>query len=149
MIGVLLGTAYLFTEEAVEGNAIVENFQREAMSCRSTVLLESGPGHSTRCIPTPFYKTFQDTKRRYIAEGRSSEEIRAELENLNLGRLRIASKGIVREPAPPAEAPIAQRYASVDTDRQHQDGMYMIGQLAALCGSVCRMAELHRQCVGE
>ena len=42
-IGVLLGTAYLFTREAVETGAIMPAFQSEAVECRTTALLESGP----------------------------------------------------------------------------------------------------------
>ena len=75
-IGVLIGTAYLFTEEAVQGNAIVEGFQSEALECTGTVLLESGAGHSTRCVPTPFHETFKQTKRKLAAEGRPADEIK-------------------------------------------------------------------------
>ncbi|MGH3841596.1 MAG: nitronate monooxygenase, partial [Pseudonocardiaceae bacterium] len=48
-IGVLMGTAYLFTEEAVRAGAIQPGFQRAAMACEHTVLLETAPGHATRC----------------------------------------------------------------------------------------------------
>jgi acyl transferase domain-containing protein/NAD(P)H-dependent flavin oxidoreductase YrpB (nitropropane dioxygenase family)/NADP-dependent 3-hydroxy acid dehydrogenase YdfG len=139
-IGVLLGTGYLFTEEAVAAGAIVEGFQRAALGCRHTVLLETGPGHSTRCVDTPFYETFRQVKRRLVTEGRPPEDIRNELENLNLGRLRIASKGIVREEAEPA----APRYVEVNGERQRREGMFMIGQLASLRKSVCRIADLHQ-----
>jgi len=137
-IGVLLGTGYLFTEEAVAAGAIVEGFQGAALDCRHTVLLETGPGHSTRCVDTPFYETFRQAKRRLVGEGRPPEEIRGELENLNLGRLRIASKGIVRD-----EDAGRPRYVGVDAERQRREGMFMIGQLAALRKGVCRIADLH------
>jgi len=139
-IGVLLGTGYLFTEEAVAAGAIVEGFQREALGCAHTVLLETGPGHSTRCVDTPFYETFREAKRRLLAEGKSPEELRRELEALNLGRLRIASKGIARDGEAEGNGP---RYVEVDPERQHRDGMFMIGQLAALRKGVCRIADLH------
>jgi NAD(P)H-dependent flavin oxidoreductase YrpB (nitropropane dioxygenase family) len=42
-VGVLIGTAYLFTEEAVKGGAITARFQQEALACGDTVLLETGP----------------------------------------------------------------------------------------------------------
>ena len=42
-VGVLVGTGYLFTEEAVSSGAIVHTFQQEAVSCTRTVLLEVGP----------------------------------------------------------------------------------------------------------
>src|SRR5262249_52911881 len=49
-LGVLMGTAYLFTREAVEGGAIMPRFQREAITCQDTVLLQTAPGHAIRCV---------------------------------------------------------------------------------------------------
>src|SRR5262249_6838473 len=63
-VGVLIGTAYLFTREAVASGAIVPRFQQEALGCQETVLLESGPGHAIRCVPTPYAETFEAEKRR-------------------------------------------------------------------------------------
>ena len=39
-----MGTAYLFTEEAVNSGAIVKTFQKAAIGCEETVLLETGQG---------------------------------------------------------------------------------------------------------
>src|SRR4029079_5362920 len=138
-VGVLLGTGYLFTRECVEGGAIVDGFQREAISCEETILLESGVGHATRCAKTPFGDLFAGEKRRLRREGRSKEEIRESLEMLNLGRLRIASKGITRDGASEAGALV-----ELDDARQRLDGMYMIGQVAALRDRVCTVEELHQ-----
>lgn len=136
-IGVLLGTGYLFTEEAVRDGAITRTFQEEAVACARTVLLETGPGHATRCVATPFVDAFQRERRRLQAEGRSPEEIHDTLEGLNLGRLRIASKGIARNPASGA------RFVTVSEEEQRTDGMYMIGQAAMLRDRVCTISELH------
>ncbi|MPY88885.1 MAG: SDR family oxidoreductase [Luteitalea sp.] len=140
-IGVVMGTAYLFTEEAVASGAILEGFQEEAMTCRRTVLLETGPGHSTRCAETPFCEAFRTAKRNLVDRGRSAEEIRDELESLNVGRLRIASKGITRDANQPANA--EPRYVLVHAEQQREDGMYMLGQLAVLRESTCRITDLH------
>jgi acyl transferase domain-containing protein/NAD(P)H-dependent flavin oxidoreductase YrpB (nitropropane dioxygenase family)/NAD(P)-dependent dehydrogenase (short-subunit alcohol dehydrogenase family) len=143
-IGALLGTAYLFTREAVETGAIIEGFQQEAIECRRTVLLESGPGHSTRCVETPFAQVFEQEKRRLAREGKSAEEIRAALEDLNVGRLRIASKGINRHPLY-RQDPQAPKFINVSEPSQHAEGMYMIGQVAALRDETCTIEELHRE----
>ena len=158
-IGVLLGTAYLFTEEAVESGAIVKGFQEVAIECDRTVTLETGPGHSTRCAETPFARSFQEEKRKLLREGRSSEEIRDALEMLNIGRLRVASKGIDRNGSPvdiagpegakPPNEPIHEderdrKFVEVMADEQRARGMYMIGQVAALRSRTCRIEELHR-----
>ena len=57
-VGALMGTAYLFTSEAVETGAIVEKFQQAAIECHETVLFETGPGHAIRCINSPYKRTF-------------------------------------------------------------------------------------------
>ncbi len=97
-VGVLLGTAYLFTAEAVATGAITPGFQQEAVRCMATVLLESGPGHATRCADTAFAQVFRAEQRGLAAEALPAGEVRARLERLNLGRLRIASKGVRRNP---------------------------------------------------
>ncbi|QDU21056.1 type I polyketide synthase [Urbifossiella limnaea] len=134
-VGVLLGTAYLFTTEAVAGGAITDRFQREALACADTVLLETGPGHAIRCIPTPYAETFEAEKRRLRAEGKSPLDVGLALERMNLGRLRVASKGVDRA--------AGTGLAAVSGDDQFARGMYMIGQVAALRDGVTTVAELH------
>ncbi|MES0872717.1 SDR family NAD(P)-dependent oxidoreductase [Sinimarinibacterium thermocellulolyticum] len=136
-LGALMGTAYLFTREIVASGAIVQTFQDEALRCTRTVNLESGPGHASRCVDTPFARTFFDERRRLLREQRSVEDIRDALEDLNLGRLRIAAKGLDRG----ADGKIVV----VPEDRQRSDGMYMIGQVATLRDRVQTLAELHAE----
>jgi acyl transferase domain-containing protein/NAD(P)H-dependent flavin oxidoreductase YrpB (nitropropane dioxygenase family)/NAD(P)-dependent dehydrogenase (short-subunit alcohol dehydrogenase family)/acyl carrier protein len=141
-VGVLLGTAYLFTEEAVASGAIQKTFQEQAQLCRQTVLLETGPGHSTRCVDTPYAAAFLQEKRRLLQSGMPAEEIRVALESLNLGRLRIASKGVTRHPRFDQD-PAAPKLIEIDKKEQVAQGMYMIGQVAALRHTVCTIASLH------
>jgi acyl transferase domain-containing protein/NAD(P)H-dependent flavin oxidoreductase YrpB (nitropropane dioxygenase family) len=142
-VGVLLGTAYLFTEEAVASGAIVPGFQESAVRCRRTVLLETGPGHSTRCVDSPFAAAFESERRRLTAEGRPAEEIRNALEALNLGRLRIASKGVDRHPGFGRD-PGAPKLQPLTPEEQQVQGMFMIGQVAALRDATCTIEALHR-----
>ena len=142
-IGVLLGTAYLFTREIVETGAVVRGFQREALRCVGTALLESGPGHVTRCAVSPFVETFQTNRTQLRARGVSAEDTREALEQLNLGRLRIASKGFRRRAATEDGHPHSH-LAEVRETAQYAEGMYMMGQVAALRGATCTIAELHR-----
>lgn len=140
-IGVLMGTAYLFTEEAVSSGAIVRGFQSEAVRCDRTVLLETGPGHATRCVDTPYVHTFQEERRRLAGEGKSPDEVWRALEELNLGRLRIASKGITRRSHAADDSP--GRFVSLSETDQRAEGMYMIGQVAGLRGAVTTIEKLH------
>jgi acyl transferase domain-containing protein/NAD(P)H-dependent flavin oxidoreductase YrpB (nitropropane dioxygenase family)/NAD(P)-dependent dehydrogenase (short-subunit alcohol dehydrogenase family) len=143
-VGVLLGTAYLFTEEAVSSQAIVRGFQEEAIRCDRTVLLETGPGHSTRCAETAFADAFQREKQRLQREGKPPEEVRNELEMLNIGRLRVASKGVTRAGRPSPEGASAGSLVDVADEEQRREGMYMIGQVAALRDRTCTIEQLHQ-----
>ena len=144
-IGVLMGTAYLFTPEAVETGAIGLAFQDEALACHRTTLLESGVGHATRCAQTPFAEEFRSTRRRLLAEGRPPEEVRVQLELLNVGRLRIAAKGVTRPVRPTPLVPLqaAPPLEHVPEADQRREGLYMIGQLATLRDGRLSMAALH------
>ena len=51
-VGVLAGTAYLFTQEAVASGAIQQAFQTAAVGCEATVTLEATPGYATRALPS-------------------------------------------------------------------------------------------------
>ncbi len=134
-VGLLVGTAYLFTEEAVAAGAIVRQFQEAALKCEDTVLLETGPGHAIRCIDNPYKETFDRNRAELKSKGKSRDEIREELELANLGRLRIASKGMARGESNQLEP--------VSPERQWHDGMYMIGQVAALHERLTTVSELH------
>ncbi len=138
-IGVLMGTAYLFTEQAVAAGAIAPGFQRAALACERTVLLETAPGHATRCADSPYVRTFTDTQARLVAAGAPRDQMWAELERLNLGRLRIASKGLRRDGAALVE---------VDEQAQHQDGMVMLGEVATLRSATTTIEALHTQVTG-
>jgi acyl transferase domain-containing protein/NAD(P)H-dependent flavin oxidoreductase YrpB (nitropropane dioxygenase family)/NAD(P)-dependent dehydrogenase (short-subunit alcohol dehydrogenase family)/acyl carrier protein len=135
-IGVLMGTAYLFTEEAVACSAIEPGFQAAAIACDRTILLETAPGHATRCTDSEYAKAFAAEKTRLEREGRTPEETWEALEQLNLGRLRIASKGLERREG---------ELVRVDAGTQAREGMFMIGQVAALRSSTLTIAELHRE----
>ena len=137
-VGVLVGTAYLFTKEAVETGAIVPGFQDEAVRCTETVLLETGPGHEIRVSPTPYIQTFEQERIRLLASGEGTSGLREALEGMNAGRLRLAAKGVERKNG--RSSPLLQ----VGLEGQVARGMYMLGQAAALQSNVSTISELHR-----
>jgi acyl transferase domain-containing protein/NAD(P)H-dependent flavin oxidoreductase YrpB (nitropropane dioxygenase family)/NAD(P)-dependent dehydrogenase (short-subunit alcohol dehydrogenase family) len=138
--GVLMGTAYLFTEEAVKCGAIVPGYQREAIVCDKTVLLKTGLGHLVRVAETPFATEFERQRKTLLGDGSSADEMKVKLEGLMLGRLRLASKGILRENG--------GELIAADDERQARQGVYMVGQVVGLRSSVCKMADLHRDVCG-
>ena len=134
-IGVLMGTAYLFTAEAVTHGAIQPLFQRQAVEAEATVVLETAPGHVTRCLPSPFTGQFDRLRRDLLDQGTADREVWRRLEDLNVGRLRIASKGLRRE---------GELLVAADETVQHDEGLFMAGQVAVLRNTTTDIAALHR-----
>ena len=133
--GVLMGTAYLFTAEAVDSGAIVPQFQQQAIECRKTVTLESGTGHANRCAETAFAAEFHERRRTLLQTALTPPQMKDELDGLGLGRLRLATKGKVR---------VGDAIVDVDETTQLRDGMYMLGEVATLRQRVITIGKLHR-----
>ncbi|TDV56075.1 acyl transferase domain-containing protein [Actinophytocola oryzae] len=134
-VGMLMGTAYLFTEEAVATGAIGAVFQREVLNASGTALVRTGPGYVTRCVPSPFVTALPEHAARLRAAGLSDPAVRDALEELCVGRLRTASRGLVRTEA---------GLAAVDEDRQLADGLFMAGEVAGLRSTTTTVEALHR-----
>ncbi|RKN03761.1 type I polyketide synthase [Streptomyces radicis] len=132
--GVLMGTAYLFTEEAVRAGAITPGFQRRIAEAEETDLLETAPGHATRCARSPFSDDFAALKERLRADGVPDREAWERLERFNVGRLRLASKGIER---------VGDELRAVDERRQAAEGMFMAGEVVVLRSDVTTLGALH------
>ncbi|MET4926106.1 SDR family oxidoreductase [Streptomyces sp. PSRA5] len=132
--GVLMGTAYLFTEEAVRGGAIQPLFQRRILDAERTDLLETAPGHATRCARSAISTDFAALKDELREQGVPDREIWERLERFNVGRLRLASKGIER---------VGDDLLAVDEARQSDEGMFMAGEVVVLRESVTTVAALH------
>lgn len=143
-VGVLMGTAYLFTREAVSAGAILQEFQNQAVDCEKTALLQSGVGVYTRCAETAFCDEFENTRQQLLREEKSEQETLLALELLNVGRLRIASKGLARVADDSGNA----RLADVDVETQRRTGIYMMGEVARLRREALAMADLHAQVSG-
>ncbi|MFB6435216.1 SDR family NAD(P)-dependent oxidoreductase [Streptomyces sp. NPDC056411] len=136
-IGVLMGTAYLFTEEAVATGAVLPGFQHTALACDRTVLLRTAPGHATRCAETPYTDDFAAAERRLADAGTDPRARWEELERRNLGRLRIASKGL-RHTDEGHPAPVGEH-------EQREQGLFMMGQAATLRRATTTVAALHAE----
>ncbi|MFD4877875.1 SDR family NAD(P)-dependent oxidoreductase [Streptomyces sp. NPDC058420] len=135
-VGVLMGTAYLFTEEAVTRGTVQPLFQEQVVRATRTALLETAPGHATRCIPSPFSDNYLLFEAELREQGVPDRQIWEKLERLNVGRLRIASKGVERD--------AAGALTSVDEQRQLAEGMFMAGEVAVLRSATTTIDALHR-----
>lgn len=136
--GFLVGTLTLFSQEAVTTGAISPLFQKVLLDCKDTVLLETAPGHQSRCAVTPFADEFLRQRSQALQEGLSGSELATRLDGLILGRLRLATKGLRRE---------ENHLVPVTEDEQLQQGMFMVGEVAALQHSVEPLQQLLEQLI--
>jgi len=134
-VGILMGTAYALTVEALEAGALTPEFQRQTLSCDLTSILDLGSGHQIRCAPTEFCGEFNALRRKLMQQGKSTAAIQSELETLSLGRLRLAVKGHRRN----ADGTVER----IDTIAQGKDGLYMIGQAACLISRIRSISAVH------
>jgi acyl transferase domain-containing protein/NAD(P)-dependent dehydrogenase (short-subunit alcohol dehydrogenase family)/NAD(P)H-dependent flavin oxidoreductase YrpB (nitropropane dioxygenase family) len=135
-IGVLMGTAYLFTDEAVHTSAITGRFRDEALACRRSITIETRPGHAVRCAPTPFIDAFERERLELRSSGLPHDTVADALEAVVAGRLRIASKGIERR---------GDELCEVGEETQRTEGLYMLGDVATLRESRTTIAALHEE----
>ncbi|MDG4771492.1 type I polyketide synthase [Solwaraspora sp. WMMD792] len=133
-VGVLMGTAYLFTAEAVAHGAIQPTFARMAREATRTALLETAPGHVTRCLQSDFVDDFHALRAELESAGLENRQVWEHLELLNVGRLRIASKGKRRD---------GDALVDVDEAAQLSEGMFMAGQVAVLREQETTVSALH------
>ncbi|PTU33008.1 type I polyketide synthase [Stenotrophobium rhamnosiphilum] len=133
-IGVLMGTAYIATAEAVSDGAVLESFQQSAIVGGETALVETAPGHAIRCLPSGFLDLFEREKARLQNDGIEQKEIWKQMEALTVGRLRIATKGVDY---------VDGKLSAISAETQAAEGMYMIGQIIAMKRAVITVAELH------
>jgi len=132
--GLQVGTAYLYTEEAVNDGAITEIYQQTIIDENKTLLLKSGSGQESRCAPSAFSDFFMEEKSRMEQEGLSSGDVMQKLEALNLGRLRIAAKGINR---------VDGELVSLSESQQLEQGLYMTGTVSEIMQETTTIAALH------
>lgn len=125
LIGLQMGTAYLFCSEAVSSGALRREYQQELQQASETWVLPLGPGHANRVCPSPFARDFLARRREWRGQGLDPAETGRRLEELCRGRLRLAAKG-------------------GDAGESQNQGMFLSGQTAAQHAETTTIESLHR-----
>jgi len=134
-VGIQMGTSYLFTKEAVKSGAIVKEYQKQIIEKNETVLLEAAPGQESRSVTSPYTEFFLKEKQKMLSKGMDSKEVWIKLEELNLGRLRVAAKGMIRENG---------KLRKLTEEEQLERGLYMTGEVTDLIQKTTSIKSLHK-----
>ncbi len=130
-IALQAGTAFFFTHDILESGQITPAYQRAALAARETVLVGSTVNLPLRCAPNDFTAAARGLEAAWHQEGLATNERRQRMEHHNLGRTRVAAKGIERNPTWDGRDP-SQRYRPVPPARTFSDGAFTMGQGAAV-----------------
>jgi acyl transferase domain-containing protein/NAD(P)H-dependent flavin oxidoreductase YrpB (nitropropane dioxygenase family)/NAD(P)-dependent dehydrogenase (short-subunit alcohol dehydrogenase family) len=133
--GIQMGTAYLYTKEAVTSGAIQSEYQKQLIAKNETILLETALGQETRAVDTPYTTFFLQEKQQMLSKGMNPKEAWMKLEELNLGRSRIAAKGVERRKG---------ELVKLSNDEQIEKGLYMTGEVTGLLQKTISVKTLHR-----
>ena len=139
-IGIMMGTAYLFTREILSTGAVVENYQQIALECKKTVVMESGGGHAIRCAITPMTTEFTKIKNELLTKGVELQDIQKNLDENNVGRLRIATRGCTRSEQSEADT---NNLVKLSPEQQVAQGLYMMGEASTIITTPYSMVQLH------
>lgn len=139
-VGVQMGTSYLFTNEIVKSGAIQKEYQKQIIEKNQTILLEAASGQETRAIESPFTASFLATKEKMLSEGIDPREVWLKLEELNLGRSRIAAKGVERKEG---------KLVKLSEAEQLEKGLYMTGAVTDLLQKAISIKKLHQNVAVE
>ena len=134
LIGLQMGTAYLFCEQAVSSGALRRKYQEELQQASETWVLPLGPGHANRVCPSPFARDFLAKRREWRNQGLDAAETSRRLEELCRGRLRLAAKG-----------ENAGQVQGQDMGQDMGQGMFLSGQTAAQRRETTTLERLHAE----
>jgi len=135
------GTAFLFTHEILESGQITPAYQQAALNCEDTLLVGATVNLPLRCAPNAFVVEARALEQQRLVDGIPRPDRRRQLERHNLGRTRIAAKGLQRNPDFPAKGP---RYTAVPRLVQVAEGAFSLGQGATVSDQLQTVAQLVR-----
>ncbi|MDR3218449.1 MAG: SDR family NAD(P)-dependent oxidoreductase [Dysgonamonadaceae bacterium] len=139
-VGIWMGTSYLYTEEIVKTGAITPEYQNLVVKTQEMVLLESSPGMVSRAVKTPFTELFLREKKKKVEEGAGSPELGMYLEDLIIGRTRIAAKGKEFKD---------NGWAKLTLKEQREKGLFLTGEVTLLTNKTTTIENLHKSVIED
>ncbi len=136
--GIQMGTAFLFTKEAVETGATSPMYQRVLVDLDRTETIGDTVMTPARMAPTAKLFAIREHEYERIKAGESLDHRKHLYENDNLGGLRAASKKQRIEKKPEGGV----RFVDLDDSEQMNAGLFHVGMCAALRREITTIQEV-------
>lgn len=131
------GTAFLLTHEARASGQVTAAYQDLSLAASRTVVVGSSTGLELRCVPNAFTEETLAHEQEWERAQLPRLERRERLETRNLGRTRMAARGIERNPDP--EGP---RYREVPAERLAREAALTVGEGVSVQQALTSCAEV-------
>ncbi|MEW6775120.1 MAG: SDR family NAD(P)-dependent oxidoreductase [Bdellovibrionota bacterium] len=136
--GIQMGTAFLFTKEAVETGAASSTFQQVVIDLDRTETIGDTVMTPARMAPTAKLFNIREQEYLRLKKGDSLENRKHAYEGDNLGGLRAAAKAQRIEKKPEGGV----RFVQISREQQYEQGLFHVGMCAALRRSQTTIAEV-------
>lgn len=140
-VALQVGTAFFFTDEIRRSGQLSAAGQDVALQADRTVLVGESVNLPLRCAPNAFAEQARRDERAWREEGLALRERRERVEHKNLGRTRIAAKGLERDPTWDGADP-QRRLRAVPEARVRAEGAHTFGQGATVTDALTTVAAL-------
>ena len=138
-IGLQVGTAYLFSKEVVDTNAVQKQYQDIIIEQDETVVIGKTLGLASRTAPTPFAKMMSDHELKMIREKMPLGERKRSFEKRNIGSLLIGAKGFLPDFKNPGE----ENYTWFKGDEHREKGNFLVGDSLAFFKEPVAIQQIH------
>ncbi len=143
-VGIQVGSAYLFTKEAVETGALKTVYQDVVSKEKRTILIGNTVGLMSRTVITPFSGKMMKNEYKRIKEGMGLNDRKRAFEKENVGALLIAAKGFK-----PVFGDEGITFEHFDDDGQYEKGNFMVGDALAFDTDQITIADVHDRYFGR
>jgi len=126
-IGLQVGTAYLFSRELVETEAVHKQYQDILIEMDETVVIGKTLGLASRTAPTPFARMMTDHEARMVKQKLPLKDRKRSFEKRNIGSLLIGSKGFM----PDFKNPGQENYTWYKGKDHREKGNFLTGDSLA------------------
>lgn len=138
-VALQVGTAFFCTHEIAE--QLTPACRQRLLDTQDTVLVGATVNLPLRCAPNAFTDQAIAQEQAWLDEAVPLRERRHRMEAQNLGRTRMAAKGIERNDAWNGDSS-SERYRAVPEDRLRREAAFTLGQGAIVTGQTRTVAAL-------